>query len=82
MKTKSSCRNGLHIPHFLVELLLQERNSGYTHTQTHHRIYLEIKFSKLLRDRKTWFYRIEEEMKTVSSCLNEFNIRSFLVELL
>ena len=41
MKNKSSCLNGLQIPHFLVELLLQELNICRTNTQKHLRTYLK-----------------------------------------
>ena len=46
MKIESPCRNGLHIPSFLVELLLREPHFGHTHTQKHPSTYLKSYFSK------------------------------------
>ena len=41
MKTEDSCRNGLHIPPFLAELISRERNFGHTHTKNHPITYLK-----------------------------------------
>ena len=42
MKTEASCRNELHIPTFLADLILRERNFGHIHTQKHPSTYLKI----------------------------------------
>ena len=82
MKTEASCRNGLHIPPFLVELILRERNFGHTHTKKHPSTYLKNSSPKLLRPKQKWFCIDEREMKTESSCRNGLHIPLFLVELL